>query len=99
MQDNGEQFPAEPFKTMSSLVIQQSARPGMAQVHPEKSPFPARKWISPGRLFTPAGFIFFMAVPGIVPLRFGRGRNIDNNIKIIHSIWKQGINFLRKNSI
>ena len=27
----------------------------------------------PGRLFTPAGFIFFMAVPGIVPLRFGRG--------------------------
>lgn len=28
----------------------------------------------PGRLFTPAGFIFFMAVPGIVPLRFGRGR-------------------------
>ena len=27
----------------------------------------------PGRLFTPAGFIFFMAAPGIVPLRFGRG--------------------------
>ena len=26
----------------------------------------------PGRLFTPAGFIFFMAAPGIVPLRFGR---------------------------
>ena len=37
MQDNGEQFPAKPFKTMSSLVIQQSARPGMTQVHPGKA--------------------------------------------------------------
>ena len=26
MQDNGEQFPAEPFKTMSNLVIQLVAR-------------------------------------------------------------------------
>ena len=30
----------------------------------------------PGRLFTPAGFIFFMAAPGIVPLRFGRGAKV-----------------------
>ena len=37
MQNNGEPFPAEPFKTMSNLVIQLAARPGMAQVHPEKA--------------------------------------------------------------
>ena len=58
---------------MSNLVIQQAARPGMAQVHPEKArPLKGMDFRYPGRLFTPAGFIFFMAVPGIVPLRFGR---------------------------